>query len=70
MIDVVPKVMPLTIPVEPTVAADVLLLLHVPPDVASVNAKVNPWQTTGDPVITENGLTVTAVVAIQPVGSE
>jgi hypothetical protein len=39
----VPVATPVTTPVpEPTVATDVLLLLHVPPEVASLNVLVEP----------------------------
>ena len=66
----VPFATPDTIPVDvPTVAADVLLLLHVPPP-ASVNAVVEPAQTLAVPVIAEGRvLTVTTVVFWQPVAS-
>ena len=65
----VPATRPLTRPVpELTVAAVVLLLLHVPKGVASLNDVVRPAHTVADPVIaTGNGLTVTGVVRIHPV---
>lgn len=48
----VPEVMPETTPVPPpTVATPVLLLVHVPPDVACVNVVVAPVQTLDDPPI-------------------
>ena len=40
-----PVSIPVTIPVEPTVAAELLLLLHVPPPTPSVKATVAPWHT-------------------------
>lgn len=55
----VPAETPVTIPVEPTVATDVLPLLHVPPLVASLRVVTSPAQTTIVPVIDEGaGLTV------------
>jgi len=63
-----PVATPLTIPVDPTLARLVLLLLHVPPVVASLNAVVDPAHTTRVPVIPAGkGLTVTGVVMKQPV---
>jgi hypothetical protein len=61
---------PVTIPVvDPTVATDVLLLLHVPPP-ASLNEVVIPEHTLSAPSIAVgNGLTVNTAVAIQPVGN-
>ena len=66
---VVPAVTPYTEPVvEPTVPTAVLLLLHVPPAVPSVNVVVKPTHTVIVPVITPgNGFTVTTAVMIQPV---
>ena len=58
-----------TRPDEPIVTTPVLLLLHVPPPVASVRLVVSPEHTEWEPVISENGFTLTNVVAIQPVGS-
>ena len=63
----VPPVDPLTIPAEPTVATDVFELVHVPPDVASLNETVEPWQTTLLPSIDVIGFTLTIAVAVQPV---
>ena len=59
-----PPASPNTIPVEePTVAIAVLLLLHVPPGVASANVIDCPWQTPDEPVIEEgSGLTETGNV--------
>ena len=66
----VPGVRPTTKPTELTVATAVLLLLQVPPGVASESVVDNPAQTCGIPVIgSMPGITVTTVVAIQPVGS-
>ena len=46
----------------------VLLLLHIPPEVASLNVVVEPWHT---PVVPEiaggKGLTVIVAVVLQPV---
>jgi hypothetical protein len=58
---------PVTIPVaEPTVATPGLLLLHIPPDVASLKGKDEPAHTDVGPVIDAGGgLTVTVVVAMQ-----
>ncbi len=67
----VPAETPFTIPVPvPTVAIVVALLLHVPPTVAFDNAVVCPIQTTVLPVIGDNALAVTVLVAIQPPPSE
>ena len=53
---------------EPMVAMPLLLLLHVPPAVPSVNVILKFTQTPDGPVMaTGNGLTVNGVVAIQPV---
>ncbi len=64
-----PAATPVTTPVpEPTVAIDVLPLLHVPPPVASERVVVLPTQTVGVPVIADgNAETVTTSVAKQPV---
>jgi hypothetical protein len=68
----VPELTPLTIPLpDPMVATDVLLLLHVPPDVVLVNDIVLPAQTLPAPEIEPGeGITVIAVKAIQPVPNE
>lgn len=55
----VPALTPVTPPVEVTVAVDVLLLLHEPPDVASLNVVDAPEQIAEVPVIAETTLTVT-----------
>jgi hypothetical protein len=58
---------PVTIPVDPTVAIAVLLLLHVPPDVASVKVTDVPGQIVAGSVITGatagKGITVSVLVA-------
>ena len=49
-------------PVEPTVATEAVLLLHVPPEVVLFSVVVAPVQTTGVPVMAAtagNELTVT-----------
>ncbi len=66
----VPDATPLTIPVEPTVAIPVAVLLHVPPVVASASVVVALLHKVRLPVIAAgNGLTVTTAVMIQPVGA-
>jgi len=63
-----PPATPLTVPSEPTVAMPALLLLHVPPAVASVSASVDPAHTGAFPVIAEGcAFTVTTAVVKQPV---
>ena len=63
----VPGDTPFTIPVVPIVATDILLLLHVPPAVASVSVMVWPAQTTVGPAMGNGvGFTATTVVALQP----
>ena len=62
----IPDDTPLTMPVLPTVATDVAVLLQAPPDAPSVNVVVDPAHTFKIPVIvpaTGNGLTVTIAVA-------
>jgi hypothetical protein len=68
----VPTLTPQNIPVDtPTVATAVLLLLHVPPLVASARVEQNPTQTETGPVIATGGvLTVTTAVRIQPVAPD
>ena len=52
---------------EPPIAIGVLLVLHVPPVVASLNVVVSPSHILAVPVgIAGNGFTVTIVVATQP----
>ena len=57
-----PAAIPVTVPSEPTVALAVLLLLHVPPAVASVRLTVKPTHIGALPVIAVIGLTVTTTV--------
>ena len=62
--------MPVTIP--PIAVALVLLLLHIPPAVASVNVMVPPAQTVEGPFIVpalEPELTATVLVTAQPPGT-
>ena len=62
----VPAATPVTMPVLPTVATVVAVLLHAPPVVASPNPVVAPAQTVAVPVIVPadgNGLTVTTLIA-------
>lgn len=65
----VPAIRPFTVPVaEPTVATAVLLLLQVPPGVASDKVAVDPIQTDEIPLIEPgNGFTVRIAAALQPV---
>jgi len=66
----VPSPNPVTTPVlSPTLATEVLLLVHVPPP-ASVNVEVLPRQTEVLPVIAPGEDTIdTVAVAIHPLGS-
>jgi len=66
-ITLVPGVAPIVItPVDPTVATGALLLLHVPPLVASLSEKVDPpIQTSEDPSTGEIGFTVITVLTRQ-----
>ena len=67
-----PADIPVTIPVpDPTVATDVLLLVHIPPPEASVKADVDPMQYTDvvPPIGAGKAFTVNIVVAIQPDGA-
>ena len=67
VIVVMPGDAPYTMPEATTVAAAVLLLLHVPPLVASLNAVVDPTHMVVAPPMGDgNGFTVTIVVAGQP----
>jgi hypothetical protein len=64
----VPDATPLTIPDEvPTVAFAVLLLLHTPPLISSLNAVVKPTQTVLVPDRDGAALTVTTTPLAQPV---
>lgn len=70
MVDV-PPATPVTIPVAPTVATAVLLLLHPPPPVASESDVVSPAHTVLVPnIAVGNGVTVTTAVVVQPVAVE
>jgi hypothetical protein len=64
----VPNATPVTIPVvKPTVATAVLLLVQVPPGTASLNVVEEDTPVTPIPVIGAGiGITVTAVVTLQP----
>ena len=65
-----PEATPLTVPPVPTVATEVLLLVHEPPDVASVRLVVPPAHTAVVPVIDDGAaLTVTVTETLQPVES-
>jgi hypothetical protein len=72
VIIVVPIVMPHAVPEEePIVATDVLLLVHMPPGTASVNAVQLPAHTPVAPVMGDGeAKTVTVVVTVQPVDNE
>ena len=62
---VVPVVMPVTTPAADIVPTEVLLLLHVPPPVGSVNGVVAPEQTVVVPEMAAGvELTVTVVVTV------
>ncbi len=64
-----PAATPVTIPPVLTVATEVLLLLHVPPEVASESVMDDPSQTDAEPPIAAgNGLTVITTDLKQPVG--
>ena len=65
----VPASIPETTPVVvPIVATVVLLLLHVPPVMASLSVTVLPWHTEEGPVMaTGGGRTVTEKADVQPV---
>jgi hypothetical protein len=66
----VPAATPVTVPVvDPIVASAVLLLVHVPPVVASLNVSVAPGQIAPAPVI-DAGVPFTEkdCVTLQPVG--
>ena len=62
----VPAATPVTMPVDPTVATDVVPEVHTPPPVPSLNVVVAPVQTVAVPVIVPAlvvALTVTTVSA-------
>ena len=64
-----PRLDPVTTPDdEPTLATEVLLLVHVPPVMVSENIVAEPTQTFVAPVITEGfGSTVTILLIVHPV---
>jgi len=65
----VPAATPVTVPSVPTLACNVLLLLHVPPAVGSVSEVESVAHTTGVPTMPDGrGFTVTIVVVMQLVG--
>lgn len=67
---VVPFVSAFTNPVdEPMVATAVLLLLHVPPPVASVSVVVLPAHNELRPDMADSGFTVSTTVAKHPPGT-
>lgn len=68
----VPPATPVTIPdADPTVATDVLPLVHVPPLTELESVVLRPAHTMGMPAIVAGpGTTVTTVVAAHPVPSE
>ena len=69
IIELVPAETLVTMPVAPTVATTVLLLVHVPPE-PSLRAVVPPRQTWVTPLMTGGPvLTVSVVVAKQPDGN-
>ena len=63
-----PVFIPVTMPVAlPAVAIMGLLVLHVPPVVASVNVVADPTHVVAAPVIADgSGLIVTVFVTLQP----
>jgi hypothetical protein len=65
---VVPTVTVVTVPLEdPMLATPVLLLIHVPLGVASVNVMLDPIQTeVGPPISAGNTFTVTLIEVVQP----
>jgi hypothetical protein len=64
----VPEATPVTTPVvEPTVAIAVLLLLHVPPDVALLSVVILPGHTLAVPVMGDNGLFLKTETELAPV---
>ena len=71
VITVVPADTPVTIPVaDPTLPMPGYPELQVPPVVASLRLMVSPTQTFVGPVmVAGNGLTVTVLITVQPVGN-
>lgn len=67
IVTVLPAICPVTVPVvRPTVAASVLLLVHVPPVIASLSVSGIPVHNDVLPVIGATGLTVITLVTAQP----
>ena len=65
-----PPAIPLITPVDTSVVATpVLLLLHVPPAVASDTVVVSPIHARAVPVMADNGLQTTGNMDLQPVAS-
>ena len=65
----VPVVPPVTIPVLPPIVAVVLVVVQLPPGLASLSVAVRLSHTVAAPVIIAgNGFTFTVVVVTQPVG--
>jgi hypothetical protein len=62
-----PAATPVTTPELLTVATVVVLLLHVPPDVASEKVVDEPAQMLPEPLMAASSLTVTTAVVVQPV---
>ena len=67
-----PEATPFTIPVDgSTVATEVVLLVHVPPETVLLSVVAEPIQTEAVPVIVDgSAFTVTTVVVLQPVPNE
>ena len=67
MIPAVPAATPVTLPEPSTVAYDVLLLLQVPPAVASLRLVIKPAHTAAVPVMADGtGLMVTVALPAIP----
>jgi hypothetical protein len=67
-ITAVPAETPQSVPVLPMVATDTLLLLQVPPDMASLSVVQRPAQTDGTPLMAAGaGKTISVVVMKHPV---
>jgi hypothetical protein len=62
----VPVLMPVTIPVEPTVTTEMVPLVHVPPGVASDNVVLVPTHKLPAPVMEAVAVTVSTRVTVQP----
>lgn len=64
-----PVLMPVTMPLLPAVAIEVLLLVHVPPGVAELSHAVEPTHKVFGPAMVAGiERTVITAVLIQPVG--